>query len=127
MGKKETTPFSVGVISGYNPEGIETNPKANREAQRMLKSEIEKLNLKFVERDGTYLGHREKFLVIRNISRRELVRLCDQFRQAAVMYGETDGGVYNFEWIEDGKTLSRKKTPAEWPVKLPKFPHGVED
>jgi len=114
-------PFSVGVISAYNPHGDKTKPEDNQSAQTMLKSEIEGMRLKYVERDGAYMGHQEKHLLIKNISRRELIRLADKYLQVAVLYGERDGNWYCFDWIEDGKTLECKKSLVKWPVKLPQF------
>jgi hypothetical protein len=120
----ETIPFSVGVISAFNPLGKKTTPDANHKAHTMLRDELDGMRLKYVERDGSYLGKPEKHLLIRNISRRELVRLADQYRQAAVLYGEKEGEKYVFDWIEDGETRRSKKTAARWPVKLPRFKNG---
>jgi hypothetical protein len=109
------------VISAYNPHGKKAEPADNQTAQKMLKSEIEGMRLKYVERDGAYMGHQEKHLLVKNISRRELIRLADQFLQVAVLYGEREGEDYSFDWIEGGKTLECKKTKAAWPLSLPRF------
>ena len=114
-------PFSVGVISAYNPHGKKAKAKDNKIAQDMLRSEIDGMRLKYVERDGAYMGHQEKHLLIKNISRRELVRLADKYLQVAVLYGERDGNDYQFDWIEAGKTVKCKKAKAKWPVDLPRF------
>jgi len=87
----------------------------------MLKSEIDGMRLKYVERDGAYMGHQEKHLLIKNISRRELVKLAGKYLQVAVLYGERDGEDYRFDWIEAGKTVKYKKAKAKWPVDLPRF------
>lgn len=117
----ESTPFSIGVISAYNPPGIKSNRKANLEAQRMLKRQLDGMRLKYVERQGAYLGKSEKYLVVRNISRRELIRLADNYQQDAVLYAEQDKDDYVFEWIEDGKTKKKKRAKAKWPVSVPRF------
>lgn len=118
-------PFSVGVISAFNPLGNKADPGANQTAHKMLKTEIDGLRLKYVERDGMYMGHQEKHLLIRNISRRELVALAEKYLQDAVLYGEREGDEYVFSWIEGGETLKCKKTKAAWPVKLPRFPNAA--
>jgi hypothetical protein len=87
----------------------------------MLKSEIDGMRLKYVERDGVYMGHQEKYLLVKNISRRELVRLAEKYLQVAVLYGEREEDEYQFDWIESGKTVKCKKTTAKWPVDLPRF------
>ncbi len=69
-------PFSVGVISAFNPYGEKADAKANRQAQTMLKSDVDRMRLKYVERNGMYMGHKEKYLLVQNISCRELIRLA---------------------------------------------------
>ena len=118
---KEAIPFSVGVISAFNPLGKKADAESNKLAHKMLKAEVDGMRLKYVERDGAYMGHQEKHLLIRNISRREIITLADKYLQEAVLYGERDGDEYAFAWIEEGETLKCKRAKAQWPVRLPRF------
>jgi hypothetical protein len=86
---------SVGFISAENPYGKQASDVFNEEATKKLATTLRNLNLGFKMVLGQY-GQEENTFFIPNITKHELMNLCNTFQQESVIFGEkSENGEYD--------------------------------
>ena len=98
---------SVGIVTGYNPEGKKVATKKNKELNLRLWNDLRSKGHDPWAIEGDYKGEAEQSFLVPDISRADLVRYGEKFKQEAVVWAKKTAHGYEVEWIE-GKETKKK-------------------
>jgi hypothetical protein len=103
---------TLGVITAENPGVQKLSPEENKRRNNELKKDVRALGLGYSQPDFGMYDNREKPIIIKNISKEDLINLTSKYGQESSIFGSKqidDQGTYvKWEWIQDGRVVDNE-------------------
>jgi hypothetical protein len=107
---------TMGLITAFNPKGVQQSYRANYDSNSKLLQDIESLGCGVTMTPGMYAGHQEESFLITNITESDLLGLAYKHHQESVIWGylrHAESSFFVLLYLQMGKVIGQRRMEVD--------------